>query len=326
MKVLVTGASGFLGSHVAEALAAEGHQVRLLLRTTSSRRFLKFPYETASGDITAPDTLPEAVAGADTVIHTAGLVKARSEGEFHRVNAAGTTHLLEAVERANPQLKRFVYVSSLAAHGPSADGRPRPLDAPPMPITAYGRSKLSGEDITRRSPLADRSIIFRPPVIYGPRDPALAPFFQLAKYRIAPLLMGGRNKISIIYVQDAARAIAQAATAEADVAGKTYTFDDGEVYSWRDLLSAVEEAMGRNAISISAPRWLFEAAALTSEGFGLVTRRAVSLTRDKVREMSQPHWVCGHDELERDLGWTPKIKIREGTRLTGDWYRAQRWI
>ncbi len=326
MKVLVTGASGFLGSHVAEAMAADGHQVRLLLRTASSRRFLEFPYETASGDITAPDTLPEAVAGVDTVIHTAGLVKARSEAEFHRVNAAGTAHLLEAVERTNPRLKRFVYVSSLAAHGPSADGRPRPLDAPPMPITAYGRSKLGGEDITRRSFLANRSIIFRPPVIYGPRDPALAPFFQLAKFRIAPLLMGGHNKISVIYVEDAAGAIAQAAVAEADVAGKTYTFDDGEVYSWRDLLSAVEEVMGRSTLAISAPRWLFEAAALASEGFGLVTRRAVSLTRDKVREMAQSHWVCDHADLERDLGWTPKVKIREGTRLTGDWYRAQRWI
>ena len=326
MKVLATGASGFLGSHIAEQLAAGGHEVRLLLRPTSSRSFLQFPHEVALGDITDPGSLLGAVRGVDIVIHTAGLVKARSEAEFHRVNEGGAANLVNAVQEANPALQRFVYVSSLAAHGPSPDGRPRPVDAPPNPITAYGLSKLAGEDFTRRSALAARSVIFRPPAIYGPRDPALVPFFQLARYRIAPLLMGGRNKISIIYGEDAARAIVQAATAEADVGGKTYTFDDGEVYTWRDLLSAVEAAVGRKALRINSPRWLFEAAAIASEGFGKVARRPVSLTRDKVREMAQSHWVCGHEALKRDLGWTPAVKILEGARMTGDWYRRHRWI
>ncbi|HET8943552.1 MAG TPA: NAD-dependent epimerase/dehydratase family protein, partial [Dehalococcoidia bacterium] len=222
--------------------------------------------------------------------------------------------------------KRFLYVSSLAAHGSSADGRPRPLDAAARPITAYGRTKLAGEDIVRRSEFAERAVIFRPPVIYGPRDPALVPFFKLAKLRLAPLLMGGRNRISIVYVEDAARAIARAAIAEADVGGKTYTFDDGEVYTWRDLLSAVELAVGRTALRISCPRWLFDAAAVASEGFGLVARRAVSLTRDKVREMSQAAWICDHDAIRRDLGWEPSVKIEEGARLTGNWYRTHHWI
>lgn len=326
MKILVTGASGFLGSHVAEVLAGEGHQVRLLLRETSSRRFLEFAYETATGDITNPGSLPAAVEGVDAVIHTAGLVKARSEAEFYRVNAAGTAHLVEAAQAANPRLKRFLYVSSLAAHGASADGRPRPLDAAATPITAYGRTKLEGEDIVRRSAFAGGAVIFRPPAIYGPRDPALAPFFKLARLRVAPLLMGGRNRISIVYVEDAARAIARCATAEADVGGKTYTLDDGEVYTWRDLLSAVELAVGRRALRISCPRWLFDAAAVASEGFSLLARRAVSLTRDKVREMSQAAWVCDHDAIRQDLGWEPSVKIEEGARLTGDWYRTQRWI
>jgi len=326
MKVLVTGASGFLGSHIAERLASDGHQVRLLLRPTSSRRFLDFPYEVALGDVTEPASLAGAVAGVDTIIHAAGLVKARGQQEFYRVNAAGTAHLIEAAQAANPTLRRFIYVSSLAAHGPSPDGRPRPLDAPPNPITAYGRSKLAGEEITRQSSLAGRSVIFRPPVIYGPRDPALVPFFQLARFRLAPLLMGGRNRISVIYVEDAARAIAQAAAAANAVDGKTYTFDDGEVYTWQDLLAAVEDAVGRRALRVSSPRWLFQGAALAAETFGFLTRRAVSLTRDKVREMAQSSWVCGHEELERDLGWKPSVKIAEGARATGEWYRRHGWI
>jgi nucleoside-diphosphate-sugar epimerase len=327
MKVLVTGASGFLGSHVAEQLAVAGHDVRLLLRWTSSRAFLTgLEYESAIGDVTDPPSLAEAVDGVDAVVHTAGLVKARNDGEFTAVNATGTLNLLLAVEQSVPDLKRFVYVSSLAAHGPSEDGRPRPVDAPPTPVSAYGRSKLAGERRVHESAIAARSIIFRPPVVYGPRDPALVPFFRLARLRVAPLLMGGHNRISIIYVEDVARAIVQATSAEAKVEGKTYCPEDGRIHSWRDLLGAVEMAVGRRALRISAPRWSFAIAALASEAFGLATRRAVSLTRDKVREMAQRHWVCSREELSHDLAWSPQVDIREGARRTAEWYRRQRWI
>ena len=323
MKVLVTGASGFLGSHIGEQLAGAGHQVRLLLRPTSSRRFLSaFPYEEAPGDVTDPASLPPAVEGVDAVVHAAGLVKARNEAEFHSVNTQGTQNLLLAVKAAAPHLQRFVYISSLAAHGPSPDGAPRPVDAPPRPLTAYGRTKLAGENITRASSAGARSVIFRMPVIYGPRDAALLPFFRLARLRVAPLLLGGRNRISIVYVDDAARAVAAAATAEAAVAGKTYTPEDGAVYSWRDLLAAIEQAVGSRALRLSAPRWAFSLAALGSEAFGFVARRAVPLTREKVREMAQSHWVCSHETLCADLGWTPRVQVAEGAQLTAAWYRA----
>jgi nucleoside-diphosphate-sugar epimerase len=327
VKVLITGASGFLGSHVAERLASEGHTIRLLLRRTSSRRFLsEFEFEEATGDVTDASSLPPAVEGVDAIVHTAGLVKARNEAEFMAVNAIGTANLLAAVAKANPDLPRCVYISSLAAHGPSGDGAPRQSDAPPWPVSAYGRSKLAGEHVVADSAIAGRSVVFRPPVIYGPRDAGLMPFFRLARLRLAPLLMGGNNRISIVYVDDAARAIAQATTAEADVGGKTYCAEDGAVHTWRDLLAAVEGAIGRRAVRISAPRWAFTGAALCSEACGFAARRAVSLTRDKVAEMAQRHWVCDSDGLRRDLGWSPRIDIREGARLTAEWYRRERWI
>jgi len=327
MKVLVTGATGFLGSHVAERLANDGHQVRALVRPTSDRRFLAgFPHEEALGDVTEPASLAAALNGVDVVVHTAGLVKARSAAQFDAVNAQGTANLLAAADRAVPHLRRLVYVSSLAAHGPSEDGQPRPPDAPPRPITAYGRSKLRGEEMVRAWSRSDRAVIIRPPVIYGPRDPSLLPFFQLARWRIAPLLSGGRNRVSVIYVEDAADAIARAATADADVASKTYCVGDGNIYSWRELLAAVEEAVGRRAFRLSSPRWAFDAAALLSEAYGLLRRRAVALTREKVLEMSQPFWVCSNEAIQRDLGWSPQVDLREGARRTAQWYRQQGWL
>ena len=140
MRVLVTGASGFLGSHIAEQLYAGGHTVRLLLRKTSSRKFLEFPFEEAIGDVTDPGSLEAASERVDAVVHAAGLVKARSESEFAEVNAEGTKNLVKAVEAKSPSA-RFVYISSLAAHGSSRDGKPRPVDAPSKPLTAYGRTQ-----------------------------------------------------------------------------------------------------------------------------------------------------------------------------------------
>jgi len=327
MRVMVTGASGFLGSHIAEQLAKEGHEVRVLVRNSSNRRFLAdFPHEEAIGDVTDPASLPSALQEVDVVVHAAGLVKARSAAEFYAVNAQGTANLLAAVDQAAPHLRRFVYVSSLAAHGPSDDGQPRPPDSPPYPITVYGRSKLRGEELVQAWGRSDQAVIIRLPVVYGPRDPQLLPFFRLARWRIAPLLMGGRNCISIIYVEDAARAIAQAASAEADMSRKIYCTDDGNVYSWRDLLAAVEEAVGRRALRLSSPRWAFVATALLSETYGFFLRRAVSLTREKVLEMSQPFWVCSHETLRQDLGWSPQVGVKEGAKLTAAWYRRQGWL
>jgi nucleoside-diphosphate-sugar epimerase len=327
MRILVTGATGFLGSHVAEQLARQGHTVRVLVRRTSDRSFLRgFEAEEALGDVTQPETLPAAVEGVEAVVHAAGLVKARSAAEFESVNAGGTANLLAALDPAQP-LRRFVLISSLAAHGPSQDGRPRPPDSAATPITAYGRSKLRAEELVRSWAAEGRAVtIIRPPVIYGPRDRQLLPFFQLARWRLAPLLGSGANSISCVYVEDAARAAALAATAGDDTPSATYALDDGTVYTWRDLLAAVEQAVGRKALRIPSPPWAYAAAALISEAYGRLRRQAVSFTRDKVIEMRQRYWVCSHDEISRDLGWQPQVGLSEGAALTAAWYRQHGWL
>jgi nucleoside-diphosphate-sugar epimerase len=326
VKVLVTGASGFLGSHIAEVFANAGHETRVLVRKTSSRAFLQFSHEEAVGDVTQPESLPPAVEGVDVVVHAAGLIKARNESEFRSVNEHGTTHLLRAIARHNTGLRRFILISSIAAHGPAEDGRPRPAEAEPRPITPYGRSKLGGETALRRSPLAERGVIFRPPAIYGPRDPALLPFFQLAKWHFAPLLEGGHNRTSLIYGPDCASAVLMAAEAEANIGGRVYYPEDGAVYTWRDMLAMIEEAAGKKMLSIPTPKLAYDAAALSSELFGKIARRAVIFDRHKVREMSQDAWVCSSATLRDDIGWRPKVLGREGAKLTYEWYKANKWL
>ncbi|MCK6590321.1 MAG: SDR family NAD(P)-dependent oxidoreductase [Polyangiaceae bacterium] len=175
MKVFVTGASGFLGSHVAEQLSAEGHSVVALVRRSSNTKFLSTlkNVELAYGAVEDAASVRAAVKGADAVVHSAGLVKARNEQEFHRVNVEGTRNVLEAAAEECSGPRRFVFVSSLAAVGPSIDGKPVGTEAEGKPVTAYGRSKLAAERLVLEAKEKLPVVVLRPPMIYGPRDPDL---------------------------------------------------------------------------------------------------------------------------------------------------------
>ncbi|UQA62406.1 NAD-dependent epimerase/dehydratase family protein [Polyangium aurulentum] len=327
MRVLVTGATGFLGSHIAEMLGQEGHSVVALARRTSNTKFLSSlrGVEIAYGAVEDAKSVRAAMKGVDAVIHAAGLVKARNEQEFFTINADGTTVLLDAAKEI-PDLKRFVFVSSLAAVGPSDDGKPVPSTCSPRPVTHYGRSKLEGE----RRVLAEKDklpvVVLRPPMIYGPRDQESFAFFQSVSRRVLPYLGDGKNTMSVIYATDAASACINALDREAAV-GNTYFIDDGEVYVWKDMLAEIERALARPAfLRMGVPFSVFKAAALASELGGRLTGKAVMLTRDKVKELSAPHWVCDSSDTRRDLGWAPKVQWPEGVRRSVEWYRANGWL
>ncbi|WP_438015804.1 SDR family NAD(P)-dependent oxidoreductase [Sorangium sp. So ce315] len=329
MKVLVTGASGFLGSHVAEQLVQEGHDVVALVRRSSSTKFLSSlrGVELAYGAIEDAESVRRAVvdAGVDAIVHSAGLVKARDEAEFFRVNVDGTRNMLDAAKAA-PSLKRFVFVSSLAAIGPSPDGRPVAPDARPAPVTRYGRSKLEAERLVLAEKDALPVVVLRPPMIYGPRDQESFAFFQSVARRFLPMLGDGRNTLSVIYASDAAAACLRAL--ESDVpSGRAYFIDDGRVYVWRDMLADVEAALGARAfVRVGVPFALMRGAALASEGMSRLTGKPVMLTRDKLNELAASHWVCDAGEARRELGWEPEVSWAEGTRRAVAWYREHGWL
>ncbi|XXY53744.1 NAD(P)-dependent oxidoreductase [Sorangium sp. So ce269] len=330
MRVLVTGASGFLGSHVTEQLVQKGHSVVALVRRSSSTKFLSSlrGVELAYGAIEDAESVRRAVVdapGVDAIVHSAGLVKARDEAEFFRVNVGGTRNMLDAAKAA-PSMKRFVFVSSLAAVGPSHDGRPVAADARPAPVTRYGRSKLEAERLVLAEKDALPVVVLRPPMIYGPRDQESFAFFQSVARRFLPMLGDGKNTLSVIYASDAAAACIRAL--ESDVpSGRAYFIDDGRVYVWRDMLADVEAAIGARAfVRVGLPFPLVRGAALASEGMSRLTGKPVMLTRDKLNELAASHWVCDSAEARRELGWEPQVSWAEGTRRAVAWYREHGWL
>ncbi len=328
MRVLVTGASGFLGSYIADQLAEQGHTVRALVRPKSDKRRLeKLPgIEFAPGSITDKGSLKRAVQGAEAIVHAAGLVKARTPEEFFETNTQGTKNLLEAAEAHVPGLKRFVYVSSIAAVGPSVDGKPVPDDTEPRPVTHYGRSKLAAEQAVLAAKDRVPITVIRPPAIYGPRDREMLAFFTSIKNGVLPVLGDGQNTLSLIYGPDCASACVLAALSSGP-SGRRYFVEDGTVHVWREALAEIELAMGKRAfMRVGLPMPVVTLAAAASQLWGKVTNSAQMLTLDKVNELKQRHWVCSGEGARKELGWEPRTQWKAGVAECVQWYRSEGWL
>ncbi len=227
MKALVTGATGFVGSHLAEALRRRGDEVTALARSASKAAALEpLGVRVVPGDLHDRAALQRAVEGQDVVYHVAGVVAARGEADFLAANRDGTRHVVEAAERAG--VGRLVLVSSMAAAGPTVRGHPLRGDEPPRPVTAYGRSKLAAEDVVTASRLP--WTIVRPPMVYGPRDQEVLKVFRLARLGLAPVLGDGTQELSAVHGADLAEALVAAGTTGA-AAGRIYYACHPEVFT-----------------------------------------------------------------------------------------------
>lgn len=324
MKVLVTGGNGFIGSHVAERLAATpGVELRLMLRPTSRVEFLEgVEYERVDGDVRDAASLSRAVEGVKAIVHLAVLTSALNERQFMQVNAVGTETLVAAARRAG--VRRFVYVSSLAAQGPNPD-RETLIVEPPHPVSAYGRSKLAGEQPVLAAKEEMSVAIVRPAAVYGQRDRALLPLYRMGKRGVVPVYGDGKNLLSWVHAYDAADAIIAAALSEGH-SGAVYTISDGEYYTWLQLVQAFGEAWGCNPRVIRGPGFLFTAAGYMGAVAQTLSRRALSLTPDQVRHMRARYWICDNSAICRDLGWAPRISLAQGFTETLRWYRQKGWL
>jgi nucleoside-diphosphate-sugar epimerase len=325
VRVLVTGASGFLGGHLATLLVRSGHIVRALVRPTSDRTVLDpLGVETVTGAVDDRPSLEAAFEGVDAVVHAAGLTMALSREDYERVNVAGTKNVLDAAQTSGARLKRFVHVSSLAVVGPSDGPWAPPADRPLEPRSTYGRTKAAGEALALgRAPALPVTVI-RPPVVYGPRDREFLRVFRSASIGVVPYF-AGKGAVSLVHAEDCAAAIVAILEKE-HPAGRIYPVDDGPPHTPKEIAVAVSRALGKRTLRIPVPRAVVWPVAAVSGAVAAVRRRPVLLTLDKAPEIIAPFQVSGHDAIGFDLDWKPAIGIEEGFRRTAEWYRTHGWI
>ncbi|MHB8880336.1 MAG: NAD-dependent epimerase/dehydratase family protein [Thermodesulfovibrionales bacterium] len=320
MKALVTGATGFIGSHLAEALAARGYDVTVLTRKTSRTGWLEgLKLNYIASDLSDIEASAGELRGFDYVFHVAGLTKTVRESDFFRVNTEYTSRLLKVLAEQAPGMKRFIYLSSLAAAGPSLDGRPVREDSPPLPVSAYGRSKLLAEEAVRVYQDRLPTTIIRPPAVFGPRDTDFLVMFKMIKKHLFPFW--GECSYSMVYVADLVQGIILAA--EHDRArGKTYNLAHQMIYTNRDIAGEISAALGVTPLKIRLPRSLLPVLGFIGQK---IDKKGI-INRDRVIDFGFTNWTCDTMMAEHDIGFRAKTTLREGIQWTADWYRTHQWI
>lgn len=326
MKVFVTGATGFLGSHLVDLLLARGDEVSCLVRRSSNLRWLvNKPLCLTEGALLPDDPgLLKGVAGADWVFHAAGLVSSPDPQKYFDVNAGGTRYILEAIIKKAPHLKRFVLISSMAAVGPAKRGEKMGENALPNPLTVYGESKLEAERIAlsyrEKIPLT----IIRPPAIYGPRDKMIFPVFQAAQNRRIFFYPAGRPQtVSMAHVEDVAAAAVWAAGTE-KAAYQTYFVADGDLYRWQDIGDALSGILHHKVRKIPVLKSVMWPLAYLEEKKSKLLKQSPRLHRGHVRQFFRS-WGLNTEKIEQD-GFRPKFNLEEGMRSTVAGYRQLGWL
>jgi len=325
MRVLITGATGFVGSHLVTALAERGTEIRAIVRRTSRTEQLEaMGAELIEGGLEDHDALRSGVEGVDLVFHLAALTSARSEEEYFETNLGGTRRLLEAIREANEKPRRLIFLSSLAAVGPSSDGRPVTSTAPCRPITTYGRSKLAAEEACLAAESIIETVVLRPPAVYGPRDREILRFFRLAKMGVLPIPTGPGRSLQLVHVRDLAEAAVYAASTPE--ARGVYHIAEPRAYQWEEVAELFGRALARRVRILRVPGALITTAAMISETTARMMGGSTVFNREKARELLAPSWLCETDRMSEEIGFTPQISLAEGLAETAAWYRAEGWL
>ncbi len=339
MKILVTGASGFIGSFIVEEALRRGFETWAAVRSSSSRAYLQDPHiHFIELNLSSEEQLEKQLSGHqfDYVVHAAGVTKCIDKRDFRRINTEGTKNLVTALMALRMPLRRFVYLSSLSVFGAIREQQPyeeiRETDTP-QPNTEYGRSKLEAEqwlDSLSHGPSPEGRgefpfVILRPTGVYGPRE---RDYFLMAKSikQHSDFAVGfKRQDITFVYVTDVVQAVFLAL--EKGQTGRKYFLSDGQVYQSTTFSDLIHEELGRPWwIRITAPVWVLRVVTFFGEHIGRLTGKISALNNDKYNILKQRNWRCDIEPAIRELGYHPEVDLSEGVRRSIKWYKDNKWL
>jgi nucleoside-diphosphate-sugar epimerase len=326
LLVLVTGANGFIGSHLTEALLARGYQVRCMVRQSSDLRFIQhLPVEWAHADLSEPEQLRRACQDVDIVCHCAALTRALDQETFLRINAQGTEALARAAIEANPDLRRFLFVSSQAAAGFS-QGPDDYVDEsrPPRPLDWYGKSKLAAEQALQSMDGQLPVTIIRPVTVFGPRDRDIYTYFELVNRHLELRLGRDERRVSLIYVRDLVDLILLSLESKAAI-GETY-FGCAEAHSYSAFAHALARALNKRTIRVTLPVAALTLIALGAKLQERLTGKPALLNEQRLLGMRQPYGLYSGEKARQELGFIPKVDLDMAVQETAAWYRENGWL
>jgi UDP-glucose 4-epimerase len=327
-KVLITGASGFIGSFLVEEALCQGYDVYAGIRKTSSLEFLQDKsIHLIELDLSSQPALERKLSaiGFDYVVHNAGITHASRKQDFATVNYTYTRNLTEALRLAGPPPKKFVLISSLAAYGP---GNEKTFDAIKVsdsrrPISTYGKSKLMAEQYIQT--VSDLNyVVLNPTAVYGPRDRDILEFVKLINRGLEPYIGTNRQMISLVYVEDLARVAVLALSS--GVVNRSLLISDGCDYDKVQLGAAIRSALGKKTLKIKVPAAPLRGIIAGVEMMYTLFGRQPFLNLEKVNEISSPNWLCDSEETWKAIDAVPKYSLEQGIRKTALWYKANGWL
>jgi nucleoside-diphosphate-sugar epimerase len=328
-KVLITGASGFVGYHLVEEALQQNLEVYAAIRPGSPTAHLRsLPVHFTTLPYLHPAGLQKLLEGGGYhyIIHVAGLTKAKTPEKYNTVNATYTRNLAEAAVRADIPLRRFVFISSLAALGPAAAEAAHPITPfhVPQPVTAYGKSKLLAEAYLNELPELPL-VTLRPTAVYGPRERDLYLLIRTVARGIEPYIGRKAQKLSFLYVKD----LAEITLRTLQLPGRnhlSYNLSDGNSYDRYAFAEVTKRLLRKKTLRFHLPLPAVRALAGLLEGAYGLTQKMPTLNREKLRELSAANWTCSIREPQRDLGFSPRYNLETGLAETLAWYKDNKWL
>ena len=312
-RVLITGATGFVGSHISEVFFEAGYEVRCGARATSNPRWiLTLDAQRVPFDLDHPATFTPALEGVSVVVHAAGVTRARRPEDYLRVNAGATGDLARAAREAG--VERFVFVSSLAARGPDDLGHP---------TSAYGESKLEAEKSLHGLDGTMQTVVLRPAAVYGPRDVDLLTLFRMARAGFL-VLPSGSGLLQPVYATDVARAALVAAREETGFG--PFPIAEDVRYTWQEVLESLRAALGRPIRAVRLPSSVFGLAGSAAEQAAKLAGATPVFDRRRAEDLAVYSWTCDTSGTEKELGWRAGVSLHDGLEATARWYKAAGWL